>query len=468
MSARYPAKPQPALALIGGRAGVVGIAIPNVRRYDRVNTRTGFSMRMLLACLIAIFALARPVIADEVTTYVGKIGSLPIIVELALPDEDGAFAGRYAYLSTGADIPLHGVQSANGHKLVFEEEKPCTKALCKPADTLVTTAPIAADWTLKRAAHRLTGTWRDRESGKSLPISLKYWARRDVPDYRVLGFETLDPIEVAGAGNPPLLTPDQLPYDFLKQAGPLDKGEVTTIGDSAYRMDRDKRTGVTYPTVLKLGGYDTRPLNAYLRQQRLQSALPIYSCLSSAYLGNGWGDFGGQGTKGFEDGDADVSVGYFTTRLMQVGESGSFYCGGAYPENFSRDYLVDARTGKPLAAETLLAGWVARNADGQVVDPKTVKDQSTLTFGPDDKLQAFILSHLNKDIDAATKSDCGTEDLIRTNLGVYFNEDEMVFTFKDLPHVIFACTEDLARVPLKDARPFLTEQGAKYFAVLDR
>jgi hypothetical protein len=44
----------------------------------------------------------------------------------------------------------------------------------------------------------------------------------------------------------------------------------------------------------------------------------------------------------------------------------------------------------------------------------------------------------------------------------------MIFTLKNLPHVIFACGDDLVTVPLKDARPLLTDAGARYFAVLDR
>ena len=63
-------------------------------------------------------------------------------------------------------------------------------------------------------------------------------------------------------------------------------------------------------------------------------------------------------------------------------------------------------------------------------------------------------------------AECGVNDLVRSNLGVYFTQTEMIFTLKDLPHVIFACTSDLVKIPLKDARPFLTDEGAKTLGLL--
>jgi len=116
--------------------------------------------------------------------------------------------------------------------------------------------------------------------------------------------------------------------------------------------------------------------------------------------------------------------------------------------------------------ETLLRGWTATNGDGTVVDPSTVADPSLLSFGPSESLIQFILKNREK-FDDETEKECGYEDLIRSNLAVYFTADDLVFTLQGLPHVIFACTDDLLTVPLKDARPLLTEEGAGYFEVLD-
>jgi hypothetical protein len=238
------------------------------------------------------------------------------------------------------------------------------------------------------------------------------------------------------------------------------------MGDSAFRLDEDTRAQLTYPVIVKLGNEDPAPLNTYLHQQRLQWSLPAFSCMSRIYMGFGWqGQPSDTGTNGYEGNDT-VSVLNLTPRLMSIEEGGSYFCGGAYPDNFITHRLVDARTGKPLVANSLLRGWVAKDADGKVVDPKTVEDPSTLTFGPSDDLVKYVISHRTKRDDQA-EADCGIDDLIASNFGVYFTRDAMIFTLDDLPHVIFACGDDLVKVPLKDARPFLTDAAAKYFEALD-
>jgi hypothetical protein len=420
-------------------------------------------MRLSILAVFAFLALTDQAAAVEARTYAGTIGKLPVIVELADAGEDGAFVGRYAYLAKAIDIPLHGTNKSDLGGMVLEEEKACSEDLCKVKGELIDVAPIAAIWTLKVDGRGLSGTWRDKANGKSHPVKLLLKAERTLPDNGMTGLAALDP-----SYGDDVLTPALLPYDFLKMDWPLSKGEITAIGDSAYRMDEDNRTGIAFPSVLKLGSTNPARLNAYLLQERLQYSMNSFWCLSKAYLGFDWGSYGGEGTAGFGDGDTSVIVYHLTSRLMQFSEGGSFYCGGAYPNNSWNLQMVDARTGTPLVAEHLLKGWVAKSADGVVVDPKTVVDQSKLTFGPDDALVKFIEDHLDPAIDAATKSDCGIDDLIHSNLAVYFTTTEMIFTFQGLRHQIFACTNDLAKVPLKDARPFLTDAGAAYFAVLDR
>jgi hypothetical protein len=160
-------------------------------------------------------------------------------------------------------------------------------------------------------------------------------------------------------------------------------------------------------------------------------------------------------------------VNLLTPRLLGISEGGSFFCGGAYPDNFSRYQLADVKTGKPLEPETLLKGWVAKDANGKTVDPSTVQDKSELRFGPSDELIKYVNDKRDRS-DASREEECGLADLVSSNLGVYFTQEEMIFTLKNLPHVIFACGDDLVTVPLKDARPLLTDAGARYFAVLDR
>ncbi len=50
--------------------------------------------------------------------------------------------------------------------------------------------------------------------------------------------------------------------------------------------------------------------------------------------------------------------------------------------------------------------------------------------------------------------------LVMTNLGVYFTRDELVFNLTGMSAVI-ACGDDLVRVPWKDARPLLNDEGVR-------
>jgi hypothetical protein len=425
-------------------------------------------MRLPLAALI-VFSFGTGVAhSAEAVTYAGSIGSLPVILELTSPSADGLRAGRYAYLAKGGDIPLHGMKVKDPGALLLSEEKPCTEKLCKTADgDVIDVAPIAAEWNLKTegSGERLSGTWRDKESGKTLQVKLVKKGKRTISDSEPDLLAALDPsYALTGTDQPMVLSKDSLPYDFLKMDRPFKQGVTTNLGDRSYRMDEDSRNGLTYPVVLSIGKVDPAPINRYLAQQRLQLALSAFSCMARAYLGFGWSGQDAEGTSGY-DGGGSVTVEHLTSRLVGIAEGGSYWCGGAHPSNFGDHRLADARTGKALVPETLLRGWTATNGDGTVVDPSTVADPSLLSFGPSESLIQFILKNREK-FDDETEKECGYKDLIESNLAVYFTADDLVFTLRGLPHVIFACTDDLLTVPLKDVRPLLTEEGAGYFEVL--
>jgi hypothetical protein len=415
-------------------------------------------MRLRIALAVTLLA-ATPALALEAGVYKGTIGKIPIILEMAESDLTPDFLGRYAYLSKGGDIPLHGTDK-NG-TLTLEEEAPCTEKLCKTADgENVDKAPIGATWTLKAkdGGKQLTGKWTDKKTGKTLPLTLERVGQRTLPEgYE--GFDTIDPTFVPSGDVNALPSESTLPFDFLKMQFPLKEGKVETLGDSRFRLDTDSRTGLAYPSLVTLPGGDIAKANDYLARQRMRFSLDAFSCMAKSYLGLGWWGQESGMTTGYEDG-ATVEVKLLTPRLVGITESASFYCGGAHPYNFSNYRLGDIEKGEQIEPEKLLKGWIARDPDGKVVDPATVADKDTLTYGPDDTLLAFVSQHRTKpepDYDA----ECPVGDLITTNFGVYFTQTEMVFTLKDLPNVIFACTTDLARVPLKDARPLLNDEGAR-------
>ena len=427
-------------------------------------------MRLPSFAAAAILLVAGPALADAVT-YSGTLGKLPIIVELSSPaEEGGTLAGRYAYMSKGADIPLASVAGPKG-TLVLDEEAPCTVKLCgdpNNGDDIKT--PVGARWTLKPAAdgNGITGTWKDKASGKSLPIALERQATRAVDVTNNSLLDSLSPdYSIVEYGDPKVVSTDDMPYDFLKMDWPLQKGEETRLGDIAYRMDIDTRVGLSYPVVTALGDTDVEPVNAYLAQQRLQYELASFSCLSRAYAGYSWNGGESQGSNGFGDGDATVTVDHISPRLIGLAEAGSYWCGGAHPDNYLERRLADAETGEALLPESLMRGWVITGESGEVIDPaKADEVDDVLTYTPGDDIVAYVREHRRK-FDAETESECGLDELIASNLAVYFQQDNLVFTLKGLPYVNFACGEDLLEVPLKDARPLLTEAAARYFEALD-
>ena len=417
-------------------------------------------MRLRIA-LAVTFLSATSALAVDAVTYKGTIGRIPVILEMTERTDSGNFAARYAYRSKGVDIPLHGKADVD-RRLTIEEEAPCDEKTCKNAKGDVLDAPpIGADWTLtsEKDGQHLKGTWKDRKSGRKLPVSLDRIASRPLGDHTGESIDDLDPSGVARDATS-TITPKDLPYDFLKLDHPVKQGPETAFDDATIRFDTDPRTDLSYPVIVKLPGAETTAVNRYLRQQWLQFQFNAYYCKSKIYLGYGWFGNESEGSNGYWDGSPGVRIEYLTSRLIGYAEHGSFYCGGAYPHHFEDRHFADVETGRPLEAESLLKGFVPKNSSGEQVDPATLGKDDYWKYGPNAELAKFVDDRRNK-TDASVENDCLMSDLVQTNLGVYFTRDELVFNLKGLPHVSFACTDDLVKVPLKDARPLLTDEGIR-------
>lgn len=425
-----------------------------------------FSTLSAASILVVSTLAAAPALALEATTYKGTIGKIPVILEMSDASDTDAFVARYAYMSKGVDIPLHGLINDDG-SLGIEEEAPCQESTCRKADgEFVDAPPIGADWLLSkkdRTGTHLTGTWTDRKSGKVLKVTLERVGARTIAD----GADTVESLDSSSAisgWTDTKITPAMLPYDMLKLDYPFKQGAETAFQGATIRMDSDPRTETSYPTIVKLPGADTTAINGWLKQQWLQFQFNPQYCLSTAYLGLGWSGSGGQGTTGLDG--ATVTLEYLTPRLLGLVELSSSYCGGAHPNHMEERHFADVKTGKPVEAERLLKGWVPKNFDGEEIDPATVIDENQQRYGPSAELVEFVNARRAKS-DASVENDCGMSELVASNLGVYFTRNELVFNLKDLPHAIFACTNDVLRIPLKDAKPLLTEKGAYYLGLKD-
>lgn len=418
-------------------------------------------MRLRIA-LVVIACSATSVFAAEAVAYKGTIGRIAVILEMAEGTGSGNFAARYAYLSRGVDIPLRGKTDISGH-LVIEEEAPCDEKTCKNAEgTVLEKPPIGADWTLASAkeGRQLKGTWKDRKTGKSLPISLDRVGSRPLGDGSGESIDDLDPSSATVSSMDMRIGPKDLPYDFLKLEHPVKQGPEAIFGDAVIRFDTDSRTDTAYPTIVKLAGADPTAINIYLKQQWLQFQFNAYHCKSKIYLGNGWFGNESEGGTGYEDGGSAVTIEHLTPRLLGYAEHGSYYCGGAYPDHFENRHFADVETGKPVVAESLIKGFVLKNSSGEEVNPASVTKDDYVQYGPNAELATFVNDRRDKS-DASRESDCGMADLVASNLGVHFTQTELVFNLKGLPHVTFACTDDLVKIPLRDARPLLTDEGMR-------
>jgi hypothetical protein len=429
-------------------------------------------MRLLPSALAAFFLLvicAPTAFADEATTYAGTLGKVHIIVELQAPGKDGAFVGRYSFMSKGVDIPLHGMD-AKGILTIREEER-CTEKTCNTATDPV---PIGAEWSLKPtgSGDGFEGSWTEKDSGKTFPIKPAKKGARTLPKMDQGSHLVGDIFSTDEDETSAVLTPKDLPFDFLKLDHPLEKGKVVEIGDSAYRMDLDSRSGLAFPTIIKLGTTDLAALDRRLLDERRQWEGTAFDCLSQAYLGNGWNGDHDQGTSGYHDGAAEVSVDYLTSRLMGFTESGGQFCGGGQPYFFDRHYIVDVKTGKLLTAQDLLADWVARDPNGNIVDPAKAEDPTGLIWGPGAKLLDYLdknrYAGSDRDGDESASDDCRTDQYMRGNVGVYFKGSDLIFALADLGADEATCAAILTKVPIRDARSFLTKAGAAYFAELDK
>lgn len=410
------------------------------------------------ALALALAATASPALADAVT-YWGKLGSSDIVLELSMDygDANDTVVGRYFYAKKGIDIPLHAVE-AGPNKLVLFEELPCTPEICEPAfesDTLPD-ALKGGVWTLtSEDGTNLTGTWAAKPDAKPVPIELGLFGTRP------LGMsEPARPLLMSGLPYEVFegrveFTHLNFPYDYLK-ATSLDPEATADITDNGvtYRYLMDPRAKFPFPQIVDIDG---SPAGVELANQRLMSRrnaliVSALDCEAQAYLGMGWmpgtpdwlGSYGGYP-------DEQVSVLYLSPTVMSWSESGSLYCGGAYPENHTYLTTIDMQTGRDLDLSRIFA-------DSQM---------GAYRWEPGQSLIDLAISRRVVSDDAEFEEQCGMNELIASNLAVTFRPGDIaVFTLQGLPHVIQACQEDIFETPLAELKDYLAPTAAEYFPSL--
>ncbi len=430
-------------------------------------------MRLALVCLAFLFAT--PSFASALT-FVGKLGSRDIVVELTEPG-DGAVAGRYTFTDTGGDIPLVPV-SHDGKLWVLHEEAECGEADCVLDDAgKVLEAPIAAIWELSydRVTYLATGT-RTVAGGKtkSQPLDLMVMAWRELTESEeASAFGLHDrsaqysymrdwPLDWATA-----------PYEMTLLEVPLEEGPVQMLGDASYRMVVDPRTKFAFPRAVAFAeGGPVDKANAILADRHFRMNLAALDCLALRFASYGtsseWGIRGGF----LADYDNEqVTLSYLSPRLVSWTQSGSLWCTGAHPYNHYDSYTYDLATGQELDLRLLIADWVPREwgaAPDDIADTDLAfENPDAYHWGPGPDLIAYVRKNLPSDIfmdDAEFDEACYGDQAIADQLGIRFAPGpSAVFTVSGYPHVMSACTTDLFTVPLADLGPFLTPQAKDFF-----
>ncbi|MEO6396632.1 MAG: hypothetical protein ABIO40_12075 [Devosia sp.] len=424
---------------------------------------------MRLALLAAAIILASPAFADAVT-YRGDLNAIPIVVEFSEPPESAAAGvfGRYFYVTEGIDIPLSTRNVTDG-QIELLEESPCDPEECEIDQSgLIVEREPAAIWALTTAddGATLSGTWGPTGSNL-LPIHLERTGTRpfvsnDPPspaDLAEFGTYLLGGIDV--------LTPETSPYDFLKVDVPVTHSDRSRWGNVEFEYVTDSRTLFQYPRVTDLGGADITPVNAILEQRDWAMRLAALNCKAQIFPSMAPG---GQvppdgGTLGGFD-EEQIVVDYLSPQLLSFTESGSLFCGNAYPENHAHSFNIDVATGQPVDPSLLVKGFVARDfMSSEIVDLETARqDPASYNWGADEDLAGFILSRASLSTDDGFTEECGYEKLVRNNLAIGFRQpDQIVFRLDGLPHAIQACAEDLLVLPVAELKDHMLPGANRYF-----
>ncbi len=293
-----------------------------------------------------------------------------------------------------------------------------------------------ANWTFApEAGDRLAGDWQD--AGQTRPIRL-----------------TAVPAAFSEYGTPceseaflaPLLAGGETTAKRASFEG-TDHTELAYAGP--------KRSGLDDYHVTSFALDRVRPGDAAVNRA-LAAALPDGTAAHVAGQCVGWSMANASGAAGYWE-QTVVPI-LLTARWLGVRDSGSSYCGGAHPNHYSGLAVYDRDSG----AEVDPAAWFKPGAlafydwEGET-EPKAAKRPIA---GLSEALGKAVLAHWPAREDG---DECGTADGFGgSSWQIGLTREGPVFV-PQLPHVIFACTEEVV-LPWAKARPFLSAEGR---AVMD-
>lgn len=293
-----------------------------------------------------------------------------------------------------------------------------------------------ATWSLAPDADdRITGDWHSGDT--TLPIRL-IAVPASIPEYGspCESEAFLAPLLAGGETTAKRASFDGTDYTELAYTGPKRSG-LDDYAVTSFALDR------------------VRPGDAAVNRA-LGAALPDGTAGHLAGQCAGWSMANGNGAAGYLE-QAVVPI-LITPRWLGVRDSGSSYCGGAHPNHFTGFAVYDRDSG----VEVDPAAWFTSGAlefyDGEAEsEPKAAKRPIA---GLSEALGKAVLAHWPEREDG---DECGLADGFGgSGWQIGLTRDGPVFV-PQLPHVIFACTEEVV-LPWAKARPFLSAEGR---AVMD-
>jgi hypothetical protein len=267
---------------------------------------------IILTCLMPAAAMAAQKAWEGL--YQGTIGTAKVTVLLSHEDGIGEDS-RYSY--TGRPYDLGLILLSDKDELVFTE----SRKLGAPAQDLQGKgkALITGQWRLKRNATEMTGTWNDPSGKKTLPITLTLMSKpaRDKEKFAI------------GEAYHALWAKDLhfSSVDSQKSFGPL---RVAMVKDNVF--------GLAFPRVQKHpDGEKLDKINAMLEAEHRLAVASARQC--QEYRPRQEPDAIKHGKA--PSAENEFKVVYANPGLLSITETGSVFCGGAHPSNYTRSMNFD-------------------------------------------------------------------------------------------------------------------------------
>lgn len=432
-------------------------------------------MRRMMQWMVvgAFCALSTMVRAEDDDKYVtlaqtfsGKIGAKAAVVELISAKDRGIYLGRFAILEDGRDVPLiSGGAKADGPHLVLKEEAPCTAKTCQSivperddelGDLAPGTAPIAATWTMTLSADgkSLTGTRKDRKSGKTAALAFAYAGERKI------FYDCCTGADIGSAEwDHGQKMSESEPYEAIRTAFAMTKGDtVETLDGATYRLDHDKRIAADFPVFLTLPGKSNiEAVNQWLTERRMATFAVDFECASRRYHRFRWNKANDGLLKTYQT-QSSASVEFVSDKLVAIEKTAVNQC---EPDAVTETaYLMaDTATGETVHAGELMKDFHLINNIG---DPAEIDE------GGDYAPMVNVIREVNalrKAPSADNPEKCNPEKQMMQTRAT-FRGRNLVFEIPSYDGDGVDCAEEDVTIPLEKAGHFLNDKGKAYLADL--